>query len=260
MPRNPPVHIALIDITGSIRFSRMQKVAAAIEHQVRHDLGKYYEVNAHIMALRHGDALPNRTWPVQIVPEVKKGGGFHADEDGAPFAKVCIGPHWTMSASHEILEMVFDPTGSRLHTAPAIRLVDGQVQNAAGEFRYLMEICDPCESADCAYKIDDVVVSDFYTPDYFDLNARPDRRYSFNRSISGPRQVPKGGYLCWFNPTIGKMQMLRNLDRDPQPRIHTFDQGPPQRRSLREFIDGKLHSMHRLAVASWLHPIFHGGR
>ncbi len=256
----PPVHIGLIDTTGAVRFSRLKKVAEAIEHQVREHLGTYYEVNARVMALRHGDMLPNRTWPVHIVPDVKKGGGFHSDLEGAPFAKVSIGPHWTMSASHEIIEMVFDPTGGKLHPAPAIHLVDGQVKNAPGEFHYLTEICDPCESADCAYKIDDVVVSDFYTLSYFDADARPGRRYSFNRSVTAPRNVPRGGYLCWFNPSIGKMQMLRNLDRDPGPRIRTFSLGKPKRRSLREFVDGRFQSMHRLAVASWLHPIFHGGR
>jgi hypothetical protein len=255
-----PVHIVLIDTTGTIRFSRMQKVAAAIEHQVKHDLGKFYDVEARINALRHGEELPNKTWPVHIVPDVHGGGGFHSDQEGAPFAKVCIGPHWTMSVSHEIIEMIFDPTGSRLHTAPAIHLVDGQVENTEGEFRYLMEICDPCESADCAYKIDDVVVSDFYTPDYFDLHAKNGVRYSFNGGITAPRQVPKGGYLCWLNPRLDKMQMLRNLDRDPEPRIHTFDQGRPKRKSLREFVDGKFQSMHRLAVASWDHPIFHDKR
>ena len=86
-----PVHIVLIDTTGTIRLSRMQKVAAAIEHQVKHDLGKFYDVDAHIAALRHGEQLPNKTWPVHIVPDVRGGGGFHSDQDGAPFAKVCIG-------------------------------------------------------------------------------------------------------------------------------------------------------------------------
>jgi hypothetical protein len=253
---SPPVHIALIDTTGTVRFSRLEKVAAAIERQVNRDLRSFWDVNARIIALRHGEELPNRHWPVHIVPEVKKGGGFHTDEQGAPFAKVCIGPHWTMSASHEILEMVFDPEGSNLFNAPAIRLRDGEVVNARGMFHYLTEICDPCENADFAYKIGDVVVSDFYTPAYFDRDARAGRRYSFTGGIAGPRQVPKGGYLCWYNPAIDKMQMLRNLARDPSPRIHTFSQGKPKRRSIREFVDGKLKSMHRLAVVSWDHPIF----
>ena len=114
--------------------------------------------------------------------------------------------------------------------------------------------------ADFAYKIDDVVVSDFYTPHYFEPHSKAGVRYSFSGGITAPRQVPKGGYLCWLNPKLDKMQMLRNLDRDPEPRIHTFDQGRPKRKSLREFVDGKFNSMHRLAVASWEHPIFHGKR
>ena len=253
---SPRVQIALIDTTGTIHSNRLRTVAAAIEHQIRRDVAKFYAVNASVFALRHGDELPNRTWPVHIVPDIGKGGGFHSNEDGAPYAKIAIGPHWTLSASHEILEMVFDPTGSRLHEAQAVQVKDGEVCDAPGRFRYLMEICDPCESADCAYKIGDVVVSDFCTPHYYDAAARAGRRYSFNGSITAPRQVPKGGYLSWLNPRLGKMQMLRNLDRDPEPRIHTFNTGPAPRRSLREFVDGRFHSMHRLAVASWLHPIF----
>src|SRR5277367_1602972 len=55
-----PVHIVLIDTTGTIRLSRMKKVAAAIEHQVKHDLGKFYDVEARITALRHGGSFPTR--------------------------------------------------------------------------------------------------------------------------------------------------------------------------------------------------------
>ena len=253
-----PVRIALIDTTGTVRLQRLQEVAAAIEHQIRHDLGLFYDADARIIALRHGKSLPNRTWPVHIVPEANKDGGFHADISGAPFAKVYIGPHWTITASHQILEMVIDPTGSRLHTAPAIRVVNGEIQNARGNFPYLMEICGPCQSTDAAYTIDNVAVSDFITPQYFDRIAQPNARYSFNGSITAPRQVLKGGYLVWFNPRLGKMQMLRNLDRDPFPRIHTFRGAPPKRRSLREYVDGQLVSMRRLAVASWEPPIFQG--
>ena len=90
------------------------------------------------------------------------------------------------------------------------------MKNAPGQFRYLMELCDPCENADFAYAIDDVVVSDFYTPHYFDRSATSGTRYSFNGGITAPRQVPKGGYLCWHNPALDKMQMLRNLARDPR--------------------------------------------
>lgn len=253
-------HIALIDVTGGIRFPRLQKVADAIERQVRKHVRPFWDVDADIVAMRHGEDLPEGLWPVRIVPEVRSGGGFHFDEHGAPYAEVGIGPHWTMSASHEIIEMVFDPTGSRFHAAPGIHLVGEETKNAAGKFEYLMEICDPCESADFAYPIDGVIVSDFYTPHYFDRSTTPRKRYSFNRGITGPRQVPKGGYLSWYNPALDKMQVLRNLARDPAPRIHTFDEGRPRRRSVREYIDGKFRSMQHLAIASWDHPVFRSGR
>jgi hypothetical protein len=253
--------IALIDVTGGIRFERLQRVAAAIEQQIRKDVGSFWRVDARITAMHHGDEVPRGVWPVKIVPDAHGHGGFHFDEDGQPYAHIGAGPHWTMSASHEILEMVFDPLGNHMRAAPAIELRSGAVHNARGRARYLMEICDPCESADFAYKIGDVVVSDFCTPYYYDdVEARPGRRYSFTGSITAPRQVPKGGYLCWFNPRLGKMQMLRNLARDRAPRIHTFDEGMPKRRSVREYVDGRLHSMRRLAQASQDHPIFHAGR
>ena len=251
------VQIVLIDTTGTIRFRRMKKVAAAIEHQMRHDLGRFYDVDARIFALRHGEELPNRTWPVHIVPEVKKGGGFHSDtraRHSPRCASVRIGRCPPATRSRDGVRSDRQPAAYRARDPPGRRSVENR-----GQFRYLMEICDPCESADFAYKIDDVVVSDFYTPDYFDL-IRARRPLQPPRSIAAPRQVPKGGYLCWLNPALDKMQMLRNLDRDPVPRIHTFGGPPPRRRSLREFVDGRLNSMHRLAVASWLHPRFHGGR
>ena len=124
------VHIALIDVTGGIRFATLQKAAGAIERQLRRDVRQFWDVDADIIAMRHGDEVPAGVWPVQIVPDMREGGGFHFDNSGAPYAKVGIGPHWTMSASHEIIEMAFDPTGSRLQTAPAIRL-----EQQAGEER-----------------------------------------------------------------------------------------------------------------------------
>ena len=123
-----------------------------------------------------------------------------------------------------------------------------------------MEICDPCESADCAYKIDDVVVSDFYTPDYFDL-IRSRRRYSFNRSITAPAPGAEGRLSVLAQSRRSARCRCCATSIAIRSRASTHSTGPPpKRRSLREFVDGKLNSMHRLAVASWLHPMFHGGR
>ena len=251
-----PIHIALIDRTATIRIDRLKRVAAALQRQLRRDAARFWDMHATISVRRHGDEVPNGIWPVFIVPELHKGSGFHTDQHGHPFAEVAIGPAWTLSASHEVLEMAHDPTGNNKHTAQAIQLVNGQVHSAKGKVDYLVEICDPCEGPDHAYRIDGITVSDFYTPHYFDAAPTAGRQYSFTGAVKQPRQVLKGGYLCWYNPRLNKMQMLRHLARDREPRIHTFNIGAPGKQSLREMIDNKVKSMHELATHYRDHPAF----
>jgi hypothetical protein len=73
---------------------------------------------------------------------------------------------WTMSASHELLEMLEDPTGSTTR--------DG----------YALEICDPVETA--GYQLDGVMVSDFVTPAWF--TARTHRQYDYLGLLHHPRR------------------------------------------------------------------------
>ena len=254
-------HIALIDVTGGIRFPTLQKAAAALERQIRRDVRKFWDVDADIVAMRHGDELPqDRHGLSGLCPTCATAAAsistraVHLMQKSVP---VRTGRCQRATKSLRWFSIREETCIAR---APAIRLHEGQVKNAPGNFSYLMELCDPCENADFAYEIDGVVVSDFYTPHYFDRDAAPRTRYSFTGGITGPRQVPKGGYLCWHNPAIDKMQMLRNLARDPEPRIHTFGRGAPKRRSVREYVDDRLKSMQQLAAASWDHPKFHASR
>jgi hypothetical protein len=48
--------------------------------------------------------------------------------------------------------------------------------------------------------VNDILVSDFYTPEFFDREASPGTRYSFTRAIERPLQVLKGGYLSFREP------------------------------------------------------------
>jgi hypothetical protein len=68
-----------------------------------------------------------------------------------------------------------------------------------GRVKFLVEVCDPCEDKTFAYTVNGIVVSDFYTPHYFDPVPAPGVRYSYTNSIKQPRQVLKNGYLTWFD-------------------------------------------------------------
>jgi hypothetical protein len=68
-----------------------------------------------------------------------------------------------------------------------------------GRVSYLVEVCDPPENHERSYTVNDVMVSDFITPAYYDPVPAAGVRYSFTGAISGPREVLEGGYISWRN-------------------------------------------------------------
>ena len=108
-----------------------------------------------------------------------------------PFALVAANDTWSVTLSHETLEMVTDPFGNRLVAA-------AHPFDPRRRVRYLLEVCDPCQAV--WYPVNGVPVSDFYCPRYFDP-VLPDRdRYSFTGAIERPLQILEGGYLTWIDP------------------------------------------------------------
>jgi len=125
--------------------------------------------------------------------------GVHEDRDGQPFALITASSDidvWSLTASHETLEMLVDPFGNRLVAGDSPKTGQGRVN-------FLVEVSDPSEADEFAYTVNGVLVSDFYTPKYFDPVAAPGVRYSFTGAITEPRQVLKGGYLSWSDPVSG---------------------------------------------------------
>ena len=113
-----------------------------------------------------------------------------------------------MTASHECLEMLADPFGNKLQAG---NLLDQAVDLGMDPARvqYLVEVCDPSESANFSYQVDGVTVSDFYTPQFFDPVQAPDVRYSFTGAIDSPRKILDGGYISWTDPVSANWFQLR---------------------------------------------------
>src|ERR1051326_6395764 len=105
--------------------------------------------------------------------------------------------------------MLVDPSGNRLQTSGAIGIDGGgPIKDVTGRFEYLVEACDPCEAAHITYLIHGVSVSDFITPHFYDPKLIPGTRYSFTGAISRPREILKGGYIRFLNPTDGELQQI----------------------------------------------------
>lgn len=194
MSANRPLHhLALVPESSQLTFNELARVAAALQKQVSRDLAPIWGINATVSAFANLDDVPIDYWPIIIVDDVKDAAGVHTDKDGHPFALAENGPGWSLTASHEALEMLCDPFGSETRAGASPMPNQERVE-------FLVEVCDPPESEEFAYSINGVLVSDFYTPQFFDPKEIPGVRYDFVGAIKKPRQVLKGGYLSWHDP------------------------------------------------------------
>jgi hypothetical protein len=191
-----PINVALISEVPDVEIPELTRVAAAIQKQVVRDFLPIWGVSASVSAFGAPQDVPLDYWIVTLCYDVPSGSGGHRDNDGRPAAFVEWTDNWSHSASHEVLEMIVDPWGKRLVAGPSLKPDQGRVE-------YLVEVSDPCQSEDCAYNVNGEIVSDFYTPRFFDPAASPGVRYSFSGKITAPRQVLPGGYLTWREPLSG---------------------------------------------------------
>jgi len=188
------LHIALVSEESSISFSELTNVSAALQKQVLQDYYPIWGINATVDAFHTLNDVPVGTWPIVIMDDIGEEGleGVHEDKNGQPIALVTFDSGWSLTASHECIEMLTDPDGNR--TMPGQSPKKGQ-----GRVEFLVEPCDPSEDTKYAYKINNILVSDFYTPHFFEPVAAPGVKYSFTGAIKKPRQVLPGGYLSWFD-------------------------------------------------------------
>lgn len=188
-------HVALISESEAVDPGALMRVAAALQKQAVRDLGPLWSVAATVDAFATLEDAPLDYWPVIIRDDIRQPGaaGVHMDDDGQPYALVTADDDvsvWSLTASHETIEMLVDPFGNRLVAGDSPKPGQGRVQ-------FLVEACDPSEDARNAYTVNGVLVSDFYTPHFFDPVAAPGVRYSYTGAVTAPRQVLEGGYLSW---------------------------------------------------------------
>src|SRR5438132_1588969 len=112
-----PIHVALVpenDQVG-IAISDLTRVAAALQKQVTRDFGPIWEVEATVDAFAHLEDVPLGYWNIVISSNVPDSAlGYHVDPSGQPLALVKPTGNWSLTASHECLEMLADPFGNRL--------------------------------------------------------------------------------------------------------------------------------------------------
>jgi hypothetical protein len=192
-----PVHVALVDASGTIDPSELAHVAGALNEQVQADFAPAWKVAATVGAY---PSPPRGTWRIELQDGIDQPGaaGYHADDHHQPFSKVDLtAGEWTVTASHELLEMLGDPWGNRLHTAAALPGWSGTSRRV----QYLVELCDPCEAFN--YPVGGVSLSDFLVPAFYRSSRRAGAGYSHAGNLTEPLEVADGGYITFIDPANG---------------------------------------------------------
>jgi hypothetical protein len=178
---------------GVVESEELLHVAAALQTQATRDLAPVWGLSAVIQPFLRLEDVPPGYIALAIVEELPPPWhGFHVVEDSQPLALIGYGRGWSLLASHELVELLCDPWGNR-------RLPGASLKKGQGEVEYLVEVCDPCQQE--TYLINDVVVADFVTPDYYGPLDSTGSRYSFTGSIDRALQVAAGGYISWRTPS-----------------------------------------------------------
>jgi hypothetical protein len=189
--------LALVSESKAVPLADVMKVAAALQKQASRDLAPIWSISATVDAFEALEDVPMGYWPMIVRDDIEvDAAGIHSDKDNQPFALIAASEdidEWALTASHETLEMLVDPFGNRVVAGDSPKPGQKRVE-------FLVEVSDPSESAEFGYSVNGILVSDFYTPRFFDPFAASGVRYSFTGAVLKPRQIRRGGYLSWHDP------------------------------------------------------------
>ena len=194
--------VALINQTndGAVSPATLEQYAAVLQQQVNNHFAPAWNVHADISVLDAGAVIPQGTSPLNIVNSLAGQAGVHTNNQGQLSAEAVNGDQLSITLSHELLEMLVDPSGTRV-----IQAADLDPYSGGQPVDYLVEVCDPCVVY--SYDIDGVPVSDFVLPSFYDPDATGN--VDFAGFLAGPLTVPLGCYISWLDPVDNRWHELQ---------------------------------------------------
>lgn len=242
--------ISIINHTdGQVTDEELQKVVRAINRQIKEDFEPYWSLSATLrlegrstdepdtiqVADMRGDAI------IYLWNEADVEGalGYHFQNNrGIPYGFVFtsiaqeIGEPWSVTLSHEALELLGDPETNLLAMGP-------HPSDDRDVFHWY-EMCDAVQAE--SYEIDGVPVSNFVLPLYFTGNRDTDeigaRNDFLGRTYQGQTLksfgINPGGYVGFFDPELGGHDTFSiSGDAVAQMRLAVKSQAKQARRSMR---------------------------
>jgi len=188
---------------GAVADADVATMTAAITTQIQDVATAWNRAPATVTFYNSASAVPAGAYGVAIVPTIdgQPAGvvGYHAENWGVVAAQPILANaqtltgDWSVSStlSHEVLEMFIDPACNLL-------AVDGQGS------AYSLEVCDPVEAP--TYTVNNVSVSNFVTPSWFDPQAPTGARFDKQGQVTAAFTIAAGGYANYVNGGQVKQQ------------------------------------------------------
>ncbi len=213
--------ISIINHTnGKISDVELQGVIRAINRQIAEDYEPYWHIGAELrlegrigkapqhntLAEMRGDAV---LYLWDKVDKVEDALGYHdMNNRGIPYGFVFteiskeLKENWTVTLSHEALELIGDPEVNLLVAGPH----PDPAEKGRTVFHWY-EMCDAVQGD--AYEIDGVEVSNFVLPLYFTGGEEQGGRNDFLGTSDNGKPlrsfgVSAGGYVGFYDPKTGK--------------------------------------------------------
>jgi hypothetical protein len=193
--------VAITNASTCLTDAQVSAVLPPLQRQVTRDFRAYWGVDCQLRFLTKDEQLPDGWWQISVTDNPDQAGalGYHElSSRGTPLGKVFAGldlesgASWTVTLSHELLEMLADPW------------INWCAQGEDGKI-YALEVCDAVEADRLGYAIDGVLVSDFITPCWFEPTHAD--RVDFKRRIVKPLELASGGYVSVLDAGGGWTQI-----------------------------------------------------
>lgn len=210
--------LALINESSVVTDTDVKSAIRAFQEQVSRDFAPIWGRDAQLTFVAKGQRPPSGSWWVAILDDSDQAGalGYHdLTNQGLPLSKIFARTdqqyhlNWTVTASHEILEMLGDPF---------INLTALEQSTAHKGRLYAYESCDAVEADPLGYEVQGVTVSDFVTPDWF-LPIKG-MQYDFKGHLSAPFQLAKGGYVSYLDLSSTKGWQQKTNEEAPNRPMH----------------------------------------
>jgi len=239
---------------GNVKDDELQQVIRAVNRQIEEDFAPAWSISAKLRLDGRSVDQPDKTqntdmrgdavlyvWDESDVPNAI---GYH-DKNfrGIPYAFVFLDiaatkapDEWTVTLSHEALELIADPEGNLLVMGPH------PDPNENRTVFHWFEMCDAVQNE--WYRIDGIRVSNFVLPLYFTGTRDEDETGARNDFLGtvGPdgQTLPSfginpGGYVGFYDPQTQRVEtfMMRG-DADSQASIQAKRAINEARRSVRK--------------------------